>query len=210
MLELDSKKLIELQETIGRGKTLFGYNVQTFSFDSLDGVNLRHVPAVFTHDDAHLGGGRTDVVVTENALKLSVSQFTGLVTYGITDRLDVSVAIPVVHTRLAVSSEAVIHRFGTTRDGAAHLFSDPTRPGGIGDHREFAASGTATGIGDVLLRAKGTVVRRGQNGFAAGADVRFPSGNEDDLLGSGAWGVKPFLVASFSYKRVSPHVNLGY
>jgi hypothetical protein len=202
--------LAERAETIGRGKTLFGYNVQAFSFDSLDGVSLGHVPAVFTHDDAQLGGGRSDIVVTDNALELSVSQFTGLVTYGLTDRLDLSAAIPVIHTRLAISSAAEIHRFGTTREGAAHFFADPSSPGGIGDHRDFAASGTATGIGDVLLRAKGTVLRRGPNGIAAGAELRLPSGNEDDLLGSGAWGVKPFVVVSFAYKGVSPHVNFGY
>ena len=202
--------LAERAETIGRGKTLLGYNLQAFSFDSLDGVNLQHVPAVFTHDDAQLGGGRTDVVVTDNALRLSVSQFTGLVTYGLTDRLDASVAIPLVHTSLAVASAAVIHRFGTTREGAAHFFADPTTPGVIGDHREFSASGAATGIGDVLLRAKGTVMRRGQNAIAAGAEVRVPSGDEDDLLGSGAWGVKPFVVLSFPYKRVSSHLNFGY
>ena len=40
--------------------------------------------------------------------------------------------------------------------------------------------------------------------------MRVPSGDEDDLLGSGAWGVKPFVVLSFSYRRVSPHVNLAY
>ena len=202
--------LAERAETIGRGKTLVGYNVQVFSFDSLDGIDLRHVPAVFTHDEAQLGGGRTDVVVTDNALNLSVGQFTGLVTYGVTDRLDVSVAIPFVHTRLAVASAAVIHRFGTTREGAAHFFSDPTAPGGFGDHREFAANGEATGMGDVLLRAKGTMMRRAQGVVGAGAEVRVPSGNEHDLLGSGAWGVKPFVVMSFLYKRIAPHVNLGY
>lgn len=122
----------------------------------------------------------------------------------------VSVAIPFVRTRLAVASAAVIHRFGTTREAAAHFFSDPTAPGGFGDHREFAASGTATGMGDVLLRAKGTVARRGQSAVAAGAEVRVPSGNEHDLLGSGAWGVKSFLVLSYLYRRVAPHVNFGY
>jgi hypothetical protein len=82
--------------------------------------------------------------------------------------------------------------------------------GGIGDHREFGANGTATGIGDVLLRAKGTVMRRGQSAIAAGAELRVPSGNEDDLLGSGAWGVKPFVVLSFPYGQLSSHVNFGY
>src|SRR5262245_10965319 len=192
--------LAERAETIGRGKALLGYNVKVFSFDSLDRLDLQHVPAVFTHDDAALGGIRSDVVVTDNALKASVSQYTGLVTYGVTDRLDVSVAIPIVHTRLAIASSAVIHRFGTQREDETHFFSDPTAPGGIGDQRDFAASGAATGTGDVLLRTKATLVRRGRVAFAAGAEVRVPSGDEDDLLGSGAWGAKPFAVLSFTYK----------
>lgn len=202
--------LAERAETIGRGKMLLGSNLQAFTFDSLDGVDLQHVPAVFTHDDAQLGGGRTDVVVTDNAIKLTVTQYTGVVTYGLTDRLDLSFAIPVVTTRLAVASTAVIHRFGTTRRDAAHFFSDSSAPDGIGDIREFSASGWATGMGDVLVRTKQTVLRRGHSGFAAGAEVRIPSGDEYNLLGSGAWGAKPFLVLSYASSRVSPHVNVAY
>jgi Putative MetA-pathway of phenol degradation len=202
--------LTERAETIGRGKTLFGYNVQVYSFDSLDGISLGHVPAVFKHDDYEIGGLRSDVVDTDNSMKLSVSQFTGLVTFGIADRLDASVAIPIVSTHLAVTSIAVIHRFGTTRESATHFFEDPTIPGGIGDRRDFSANGTATGIGDILLHAKGTLMRRGSSAIAVGTEVRFPSGDEEDLLGSGAWGVRPFAVLSFSYKGLSPHLNLGY
>jgi len=202
--------LTERAETIGRGKTQFGYNVQVYSFDELDGVNLGHVPAVFKHDDAQLGGVRADVVDTDNSVKLSVSQFTGLVTFGITDRLDAAVAIPIVRTHLEAASTAVIHRFGTTRESAVHFFEDPSIPGGIGDQRDFAVSGTASGIGDIVARAKATVMRRGSAAIAAGAEVRFPSGAEEDLLGSGAWGAKPFAVLSFAYKNVSPHINLGY
>ena len=45
--------------------------------------------------------------------------------------------------------------------------------------------------------------------FASGLDVRFPSGDALNFLGSGSYGVKPFVV--FSYKaRVSPHVMFGY
>jgi hypothetical protein len=202
--------LAERAETIGARKTVLGYNLQVFSFDSLDGVDMRHVPAVFTHDDAQLGGGRTDVVVTDNAIKLTVLQYTGLVTFGVGDRSDVSVAIPLVNTRLSVASTAVIHRFGTTARDEAHFFSDPSAPGGIGDLREFAASGSATGIGDILVKTKHTLGRRGHTGFAAGAEVRIPSGNEYDLLGSGAWGVKPFAVFSYTLKGLAPHVNIAY
>jgi hypothetical protein len=37
-----------------------------------------------------------------------------------------------------------------------------------------------------------------------------PTGDERNLLGSGAPGVKPFLAYSASYRRLSPHVNLAY
>jgi hypothetical protein len=40
--------------------------------------------------------------------------------------------------------------------------------------------------------------------------VRLPTGDERDLLGSGAAGVKPFAALSLSHGRVSPHVNLAY
>jgi hypothetical protein len=150
------------------------------------------------------------VVVTSNAIEASVAQFTGLVTYGLHDRLELSVALPVVHTRLAVASDAVIRRFGTAPGTPVHYFPDETAPGDIGDHQLFAAQGSATGVGDIVVRTKATLVRKGHRGVAAGVELRMPSGDEDDLLGSGAWGLRPFAVVSFAYKRVSPHVNVGY
>ena len=40
-------------------------------------------------------------------------------------------------------------------------------------------------------------------------DVRFPSGDALNYLGSGSYGFKPFAV--FSYRaRISPHVLIGY
>ena len=202
--------LADRAETIGRGKVVFGYNYQFFSFDALEGVDMRRIPALFTHDDYQLGGGRTDVVLTSNAIEASVAQFTGLVTYGLHDRVELSVAVPVVHTRLAVASDAVIRRFGTAPGTPVHYFPEDTAPAGIGDHQLFAAQGSASGVGDVVLRTKATLLRKGHRGVAAGIELRMPSGDEDDLLGSGAWGVRPFAVVSFAYKRISPHVNVGY
>ena len=40
-------------------------------------------------------------------------------------------------------------------------------------------------------------------------DVRLPTGDEMDFLGSGATGVKPFAALSWSGK-VAPHVNIAY
>jgi hypothetical protein len=74
----------------------------------------------------------------------------------------------------------------------------------------LTAFGSASGIGDVTVRLKQTVARRGAHGFAVGLDLRLPTGNEDDLLGTGAPGFRPFGVWSASYGAIAPHVNLGY
>ena len=202
--------LAERAETIGRGRMSFGYNFQYFSFDTVEGVDLSRVPAVFTHDDFQLGGGRADVVTTSNAVEATVGQTTGVFTYGVTDRLDVSIAVPVVRTTLRVLSRANIQRVGTGDAETIHFFRNPDLPGGVGDDREFTSRGQASGLGDIILRAKGTVFREGHRGLAAGVDVRLPSGDEEDLLGTGALGVKPFAAVSLLYGRFSPHVNVGY
>jgi len=202
--------LADRAETIGRGKLSVGYNFQYFSFDSLEGFDLRQVPAVFRHDNIELGGGRLDVVTTVNSIEASVVQLTGTLTYGVTDRLDLSLAVPIVRTRLHVLSDATVQRLGTAESLAVHFFRDPDAPGGLGSRRQFFAEGTAAGLGDVIVRVKHTVMREGQRGLAVGADLRVPTGDELDLLGSGALGVRPFAALSTSYGRVSPHVNVAY
>jgi hypothetical protein len=43
-----------------------------------------------------------------------------------------------------------------------------------------------------------------------GLDVRLPTGDAMDLLGSGTTGIQPFAVWSSSAGRIAPHVNVGY
>ena len=100
--------LTERGETIGRGRVAFGFSYQFFSFDHLDDVRLSAVPAVFTHDNFEAGGGRTDVVFTHNAIRADVSQWNGALTYGVTDRLDLALAVPIV--------EGAVRGHGELRD----------------------------------------------------------------------------------------------
>ena len=60
-----------------------------------------------------------------------------------------------------------------------------------------------------MLSAKGTLIKGEKLGMAIGAELRFPSGDERNFLGSGALGVKPYLVLS-RRGRVAPHLNVGY
>jgi hypothetical protein len=202
--------LADRAETIGKGRFAVAFNQQFITFDALEGVDLRRLPAVFIHDDRQLGGGRNDVVAMTSAIKASVAQFTGMMTYGVTDRFDVSLAVPVVRTRLGVTALATIDRVGTAGSPAVHFFHDDIAPGGFGSQKQFVTEGTASGVGDVIVRAKATTLREGRRALSAAIDVRLPTGDENDLLGSGAWGVKPLVAFSWSHGRVSPHVNLGY
>jgi hypothetical protein len=202
--------LTDRGETIGRGRIAFGYTYQFFSYDHLDGVSLTAVPAVFRHDSPEAGGGRTDVVATTNTIEATVTQLSGALTYGITDRLDLSLAVPVVRTRLALLSNATIHRIGTGNDLGVHYFRDPDAISGYGSTRQFFAEGSAAGVGDLLARAKATVLRKGQRALALGIDFRLPTGDELNLLGSGAAGFRPFAALSASLGPLAPHVNVSY
>jgi len=199
--------LAERAQTIGGGRASLGFAYQRFSFDTIEGLDLRRVPAVFTHDSFELRGGREDVVTTLNSIDADVNHLTMFVTYGVGDRFDVSLAAPVVSVDVRVVSDARIRRIGTTNP-EIHFFR--SADGEIGDRRIFTAFGRAAGIGDVTVRLKGTAMREGQTGFAVGLDIRIPTGDEGNLLGAGGPGVHPFIIWSTTRARVSPHVNLGY
>jgi hypothetical protein len=170
-------------------------------------VDLGDVPAVFTHDNPVAETGRDDLVTTDNLIKATLDQTVFFATYGLADRLDLSAAIPLVHVSLSATSNATVQRISTTNP-LTHFFEQPD--GTIGTQRTFADSGSATGIGDILLRLKGTVVKQGPTGLALGLEGRLPTGDEENLLGSGAASVKPFLAFSYSSKTLSPHLKVAY
>ncbi len=203
--------LTERAETIGRGRVYFALTYQYFDFDQLDGLDLKKLPAVYKHVTTTSPFG-SDYIDTTNSIDLKVNQFTAFATLGITDRLDVSVAVPLMNVHLGATSSANIVRLYTPPAGVApvHYF-DPADPQNS-TSKVFGSSGTASGIGDVVFRLKGTVKRFGEKGgaLAVATDVRAPTGDAYNLLGSGALGIKPFVALSFYAHRLAPHVNLGY
>jgi hypothetical protein len=199
--------LAERAETIGKDKFAFGFSNQTFNFNSIDSVPLRRVSSVFVHipnPDNPLFA--QDVITADSFVDLRISQFTAFLTYGMHDRIDVSVAFPIVSASLGVTSDAKIRRIGTGTDTSIHGF------GGAGDgsQGQFANTSSATGVGDVIGRIKGNIFRGESAGMSVGLDVRVPTGDPYDFLGSGAPGLKPFVAVSFNVGSFSPHVNLGY
>jgi outer membrane putative beta-barrel porin/alpha-amylase len=151
-----------------------------------------------------------DIIATQNRIDLKVHQFTAVGTFGVTDRFDVSVAIPILDVRMAVSSNATInsfeaatdippccvHRFDSANADSQENFIDRAHP-------NFFNNNTYSGIGDVIFRGKFQALKGEKAGLAVGLDVHLPTGDERNFLGSGTWGLRPF--ATFSYVgRISP------
>ena len=199
--------LAERAETIGKDKFAVGFSHQNFTFDSIDELPLNRVPSVFRHipNPANPTFAQ-DIITADNFVDLRISQFTTFLTYGIHDRIDLSVAMPLISASLGVTSNATIRRIGTGTDTTIHGFGGSAD----GSHGQFANTSTASGIGDVVARMKGTILRTKSTAIAAGIDIRVPTGDAYDFLGSGAAGVKPFAAVSFNVGSFSPHVNVGY
>jgi hypothetical protein len=156
-----------------------------------------------------------DYIQTQNRIDLKLHQTTIFASFGLTNRVDVAVAIPVVDVLMRATSDATIVPQSMS---GTHVFPNPdattctsTVPpaGSTCYSQNFATARSSTGIGDVTFRVKGTLIKGEHNGVAAGVDVRVPSGNERNFQGAGAPGARIFGIWSYS-GRFSPHVNAGY
>jgi hypothetical protein len=118
--------------------------------------------------------------------------------------------VPIIRTRLSLLSNATVERVGTGPAQQVHYFYDPAAAGTFGTTNQFMTAATATGVGDVLVRLKANALKGDVHSLAFGVDARLPSGDEENLLGSGAYGARPFVAISAQYGAIAPHANLGY
>ncbi len=176
----------ERAETLGRHRAFVGFTYQNFTFDRVDGLDLKQLPIVLYDPVVAVA------TVTQSRFDIRVGQYTANATYGLTNRVDVSVAVPFERVGFAATVNG--QEFG---------------PGGGSAPVAEHVPGHASGLADVIVGAKALALERRSVRVAGGVDVRLPTGDELNLLGSGATGVRPYLVASRG-GRLSPHLNAGY
>lgn len=212
----------ERAQTLGRGRVLVAANVSAFSFKSLRGVemdnlrlNFTHVNADFAGCDAQFGDDCTkvgvpqlenDVIELALDLDMQVTAVSFLLTFGIHDRVDIGVGIPVLFNSFRGTSVAQVVPFGGPT--ASHFF------GGTETNPELSASqfaeGSASGIGDIAARVKINLSESGNTGFAVLADARFATGSTSDFLGAGDAALRAMGIVSSTFGNFSPHANVGY
>lgn len=201
----------ERTQTLGKGRFFIGVSVTGVNFTSLNGVPLENLQLNFQHEDGDPSGTlgdpefENDLMSLNLAMKVNVLVGTLAVTTGLTDFIDVGIAVPFVRTKVSGRSEAQIAPFGTP---AIHRFGgDATDP----VLRATASmEGSASGIGDVAARIKINLGQTSRMGVALLTEVRFPTGDEDNLLGVGATQIRAMALYSAQFGTLSPHLNVGY
>lgn len=199
--------------TAGKGKFSFGLSFRSSRYDRFEGQDLRNedLRLYLTHQDTNRDGSALnpwfegDIIGAGLSVTLE-SQTTVLVAnYGLSERLDLGVALPFQKVDLSARIRTHIEHLSTAPDPfVVHAFDDGT------DDRDFFESGSASGVGDLVLRGKWNFVRRPSSSLALAADLRLPTGDENDLLGSGATQAKLFLVFAGPARTLAPRASVGY
>jgi len=178
---------VERSLTSGNLWPSFGVAYQETRFSQVDGRPLRDGTLVATA--ARLTGQPQPYDVETVAIRLRTRTLTLSTNIGVTDRVDVSALLPLIS--LSLSGE----RTDTLR-GVSVL--------------QATARVDASGVGDLVVRAKYNAIGRGATGMAIGLETRLPTGAEENLLGAGEVSLQPRLIGSLERGRVSVHGDVGY
>ena len=172
--------------TTGKGKLNAGVTFQHTSFSSVGDQPLSDI-----EDSASYNFGET-VYRWTSSIDIAIDRTIVSATYGVHDRVDLGVLVPVGRARVS---------------GFSAYFQE--YPGDPQDQREFS-DGSSFGIGDVVVRGKVALPDASQLSTAVAFDLRLPTGDTEKLMGTGATQMRAMFIAGMTKGSVNPHVNLGY
>src|SRR5205823_5952143 len=108
-----------------------------------------------------------NVIDSELHMHLTSESTVYFVSAGLTDRLDVGLAVPYQRVAMDLTSHATIRDFSAlTLSPVSRVFANGTKT------QDFTTSGSARGIGDLVVRGKYKLTRPGLREFALCVDAR--------------------------------------
>ncbi len=190
---------IEKADTIGAGRWQVAAGWQRISFDTYEGRDLGS--AGLGRSRFPGGARRAFIRYSGISMDLTVDEAIAGVTWGPREDLELNLALPVLSSELRLDSGPM----RLTLPGRPVL--DLVPAGSI--------SASATGPGDLLLRAKWRALRGRAGRLAGGLVLQLPTGSRDDFQGTGEFELAPMLYASTAALRVwkialEGHVNAGF
>jgi hypothetical protein len=169
-----------------RGQVSMGMMFQFSRFSSLQGADLRE--GTFPTNAARLTGSQQPFSVDTLDLELDSQTTTPFASYGVTDRLAMGLAVPVSTVRFR-------GRRDRTVNGLTALQS--------------SQAGSATGLGDITINARYITVGSPLRGASIGADLRLPTGRQEDLLGAGDAAARFLGIGTWEEGHLAVNVNGG-
>jgi hypothetical protein len=122
-----------------------------------------------------------------------------------TPNLDVNITLPLI--RASLDAKTVSDSPDPRLPSFALTEMDPNRRTEV-----LHSSDSDFGVGDLLIRTKYVFHRGAPIDLAAGLGLSLPSGDEEDLRGTGDTRVQPSLIASRTFfdGRLEPLLNLAF
>ena len=193
--------LTDRGQTIGKGKVFIGYSFSQYVFNNIDQHPLSALPFAFSREAFGSGGTLQSTTYTTENLRLAfkVNQHVGIATVGLSNKVDVSAIIPIERVSLGATTGQSTNYVVDSSNALVLTYPKPSS----------YSSGRAFGIGDAIFNVKAMLPSGERSSFAAEVNVRTPSGDDLNFLGSGAWGFNPYLIYSYLAK-LSPHAKIGY
>ena len=178
----------ERTQTLGRGRFFLGASVTGVDFTSLNGVPLDAIQLNFKHEDNEPTGSlgdpefENDIMTLQLAMNVNVVVGTIALTAGVTDFIDIGVALPFVRTEVSGRPAAQSLAFGNA--SLQRFGGDATDPvlGAVA-----TMEGSASGIGDIAGRVKVNLGQSATMGAALLAEIRLPPGDEAHLTRTRAY-----------------------
>jgi hypothetical protein len=183
--------------TNGRSTLSTGFSVQHTRFDTLDGIDLGSILGSSVAVNGRLLSRSTI------SLQVSADVASWFASFGLTDRIDIGVTVPYKRVELVGQTKTLVPECafadGINSPGPCVIvnFVPPLRR-------------MATGVGDIATRMKYQWLNRDRLHAGVTLDVAFPTGREEDFLGTGKVTAKAALLVSARSDVASPHVNIGY
>ena len=179
---------LERADTVGQGRFDVGLSMLYAAPDEIDGDSLDGSTRTIISEAPGVVGAAQAAQVTFDDFDLTAFSWYGSATYGVTNRFDVNLLLPLFYTDLSVRR--------TDAFGA--------------DVRAFSGSDSAFGVGDIQVRGKYLIDRRDPLRTAVGLAFRLPTGDEDNLHGIGDFTITPSAVVSYVFGRYDLHASVGF
>ena len=210
--------LAERAQTLGRHYGIVSVSYTHLNFDTLEGdqlSDLRSVEPAFSSaflknlPEADRAIAGDDQLETQLALSIHLDQIFVTVAYGITNSLDVSLALSLNSIGMKATAQAFIR----DRAGNGGAIFGRDQPGLCGGDLHCARDqfdASAFGTGDLFLRAKYWLYESEYLDAAVSSVLTLPTGNADDFLGFHDPTFTPWVILSKTFWRFEPHLNVGY